>query len=138
MVNSARILGHLGRDPETGETSRGTRYCGLSVATARKWTDKASGEKREKTTWHRVVVWGDGLANECAKRLKKGSKVYVEGEIETRDYEDRDGVKRYVTEIVVQGLRGQVVFLDSGSGGAAPPMPEEAPDDYREREMVGV
>lgn len=130
MVNKAFLVGRLGADPETGETQRGGRWCKFSLATSRKWTDKASGEKREKTQWHRVVIWGDGLANECARRLKKGSQVACEGEIETRKFQTKDGRDGYVTEIVIQGYGGQVVFCDGASGSGGVPDPQE-PDGYR-------
>jgi single-strand DNA-binding protein len=132
MVNKAILVGNLGSAPETGETGRGARWCGFSVATSRRWRDKASGEKKEKTSWHRVIVWGDGLATSCAKALKKGSKVYVEGEIETRSYE-KDGATRFVTEIIVQGFAGRVVFCDgagSGAGDGRPPAPDSEPEGW--------
>lgn len=134
MTNKAIILGRLGGDVETSETQGGQRYCRMSVATSRRWTDKASGEKREKTSWHRVVVWGNELANLCAQRLRKGSQVYVEGEIETRKWQGRDGRDQYTTEIVVQGLRGQVVFVDRSEGGQ-PPEPDP-PEGWRDMSMA--
>jgi single-strand DNA-binding protein len=136
MTNKAILIGHLGQDPETGETQRGARFCSFSLATSRKWTDKASGEKKEKTQWHRVIVWGDGIANECGKRLRKGSKVYVEGEIEHRKYTDKMSIERWATEIVVQGFGGQVVFCDGGdrqpgAGVRDTPPPPDDPEGWR-------
>ena len=142
MINKAILVGNLGADPDIGETQRGARFCTRSVATSRKWTDKQSGERKEKTTWHRVVIWGDAIANECGKRLRKGSKVFVEGEIEHRKYTDKMSVERWATEIVVQGFNGRVVFCDGsggqpGAGGAATPPPPDEPEGWRDVAMMG-
>ncbi len=127
MINQVIIVGRLGRDPEIGETTGGARYAKLSIATSDAWRDKASGEKRERTEWHRVVVWGDGLAGMLKQYAAKGGQIYVQGTLETRSWE-KDGQTRYATEIVVKG--GGVVRLlgSAGAGGSAVPDPSEAPE----------
>jgi single-strand DNA-binding protein len=124
MVNEAIIIGNLGQDPELRHTGSGTAVCSLSVATNRKWKNK-DGELQDDTQWHKVVVW-DKQAESCAEYLSKGRQVYVRGRLQTRDWEDKEGVKRYTTEIVAQ----EVKFLGGkdggGSGGGrsdAPPPP---------------
>ena len=116
MLNKAMIIGNLGADPEVRHTQSGSAVANLSVATNEKWTDK-SGQKQERTEWHKVTVWGK-QAESCEKYLTKGRRVYVEGRIQTRDWEDKDGNKRYTTEIVAH----TVTFLggDSGGGGGRP------------------
>lgn len=124
MINQVILIGNLGADPEIGETSGNRRYARFSLATSDQWRDKATGERRERTEWHRVVVWGDGLAGMLAQYAKKGSKLYVQGKLVTREWE-KDGAKRYVTEIVVQGPDTTVRLLgDSRSGGVPPPAEE--------------
>lgn len=110
-LNKAMIIGNLGADPEVRYTKSGSAVSNLSVATNEKWTDK-SGQRQERTEWHRVVVFGKTAEN-CSKYLKKGRQVYVEGRIQTNDWEDKDGNKRYTTEIVAQN----VTFLSGGNGG---------------------
>jgi single-strand DNA-binding protein len=138
-VNKAIIVGNLGKDPEVHRPDSGTLIVSFSIATSEKWTDKASGEKKEKTEWHRVVAFGtrdnDGLAGVAEKFLKKGSKVYVEGKLQTRKW-TKDGVDHYTTEIVLQGFGANLTLLDSkGSGG---PPPVGSPDEYgRERTRSG-
>lgn len=110
-LNKAMIIGNLGDDPELRYTQSGTPVANLSIATNRKWTDK-SGESNEQTEWHRVVVFGRQAEN-CEKYLKKGRQVYVEGRLQTRSWDDRDGNKRYTTEIVAQTVQ----FLSGGGGG---------------------
>lgn len=127
MMNQVILIGHLGQDPDVGETSGNKRWARLSIATSETWRDKATGERREKTEWHRVVVWGDGLANMLKTHARKGSKLMVQGKLTTREWE-KDGVKRYATEIVVQGGDGVVRLMgDAKTGGSVPP-PEEAPE----------
>ena len=114
MINKATIVGRLGQDPETRFTQGGTAVCNFSVATDERWKD-ASGEQKEHTEWHRIVVWGK-LAENCQKYLTKGRQVYVEGKIKTREWEDRDGNKRHTTEIIAS----EVKFLGSkGEGGGS-------------------
>lgn len=113
-VNKAVIIGNLGRDPEVRSFGNGGRVCNLTVATSESWRDKASGERRERVEWHRVVITNDGLIGVAERFLKKGSKVYLEGQIETRKYE-KDGREVYTTEIVLRPYRGELVLLD-GAG----------------------
>jgi single-strand DNA-binding protein len=117
-VNKVILVGNLGRDPEVRMTQAGNKIVNFSLATSERWRDKNSGEQREKTEWHRVVLFDERLAEVAEKYMKKGSKVYLEGQIQTRDYE-KDGQKHYVTEVVLQRFRGVLTMLDSrgGSGG---------------------
>lgn len=117
-VNKAIIVGHLGRDPEARTMQNGGKVCNLTVATSESWKDKASGERKERTEWHRVVIFNDRIADVAEKYLRKGSKVYLEGSLQTREWTDKDGAKRYTTEIVLQQFRGELVLLDSRKGGA--------------------
>src|SRR4051812_12029293 len=103
-VNKAIILGNLGKDPEVRRTQSGTPVVTLSIATSESWRDKATGERKEKSEWHRVVVFSEGLCKVAEQYLKKGSKVYVEGAIQTRKWTDQSGVEKYSTEIVLQGF----------------------------------
>lgn len=134
-VNRAIIVGNLGQDPTVNKSQQGTKIVNLSIATSESWRDKSSGEKKERVEWHRVVVFGqgenDGLAGVAEKYLRKGSKVYVSGKIQTRKWTDKDGVERYSTEIVLNGFGAELVLLDKsdGAGGNRPP-PANGPDDY--------
>lgn len=119
-VNKAIIVGHLGGDPDVTHAQSGRQMARFSVATSETWKDQATGEKKEKTTWHRVVIFSEGLAKVAGQYLKKGSKVYVEGSMETRDWTDTEGVKRWVTEIIVRGFGDSIVLLDRASGGGVP------------------
>lgn len=131
MINCVILIGNLGQDPEIGETGGNQRYARLSLATSETWRDKVSGERKERTQWHRVVVWGDGLAGMLAKYAKKGSKLYVQGKLVTRKFADkRTGEDRYVTEIVVQGGADTVRLVADGSGSGAVPAPDAPPDSY--------
>ncbi|HHI88940.1 MAG TPA: single-stranded DNA-binding protein, partial [Hellea balneolensis] len=117
-VNKVILVGNLGQDPEVRTMNNGGKVCNLSIATSDTWKDKQTGERREKTEWHRVVIFGDGLVRVCENYLKKGSKVYIEGSLQTRKWQDRDGNDKYTTEIVIQGFTGSLVMLDGrGSGG---------------------
>lgn len=118
-VNKAIIVGHLGRDPEARTMQNGGKVCNLTVATSESWKDKASGERKERTEWHRVVIFNDRIADVAEKYLRKGSKVYLEGSLQTREWTDKDGAKRYTTEIVLQQFRGELVLLDSRKDGGA-------------------
>jgi single-strand DNA-binding protein len=119
-VNKVILVGNLGRDPEIRSTQDGTRVANLSVATSESWRDKNSGERRERTEWHRVVVFNDRIVDVCEKYLKKGSKVYIEGALQTRKWTDQSGQEKYTTEVVLQKFRGELTMLDgrAGSGGA--------------------
>lgn len=110
-VNKVILIGNLGRDPEVRTMQDGKKVANLSIATSESWKDKSSGEKKEKTEWHRVVIWG-ALADIAEKYLHKGSKVYVCGSLQTRKWTDKDGVEKYSTEVVLQGYGGELTMLD--------------------------
>ncbi|WP_297731685.1 single-stranded DNA-binding protein [uncultured Maricaulis sp.] len=120
-VNKVILVGNLGRDPEIRRMNNGDPVVNLSVATSESWRDKSSGERREKTEWHRVVIFNDNLAKVAENYLKKGSKVYVEGQLQTRKWTDQNGQDKYSTEVVLQRFRGELTMLDGrnegGSGG---------------------
>ena len=119
-VNKVILIGNLGRDPEIRTTQDGTKVANLSVATSEQWRDKNSGERREKTEWHRVVVFNDRLVDVIERYLKKGAKVYLEGALQTRKWTDQSGAEKYTTEVVLQKYRGELTMLDGGrSGGGA-------------------
>lgn len=111
-VNKVTILGALGRDPEVRRMSNGDAIVNLSVATSESWKDKGSGERKEKTEWHRVVIFNERLADVAEKYLRKGHKVYLEGALQTRKWTDKDGGEKFSTEIVLQKFRGELVLLD--------------------------
>ncbi len=115
-VNKVILIGNLGRDPEVKSFQSGGRVCNLSIATSENWRDKASGERRERTEWHRVVIFNENLVGVAERFLKKGSKVYIEGQLETRKYE-KDGRETYTTEVVLRPYRGELTLLDGRSGG---------------------
>ena len=118
-INKVILIGNLGRDPEVRFSQDGTKIVNFSVATSERWKDKQTGEPREKTEWHRVVLFNDRLADVAEKYLKKGSKVYIEGALQTRKWTGNDGHERYSTEVVLQRYRGELTMLDSrGSTGA--------------------
>src|ERR1700674_4393302 len=121
-VNKGILGGNLGRDPEVRRLTSGDPVVNLSIATSESWRDKASGERKEKTEWHRVVIFNENIAKVAEQYLKKGSKVYLEGQLQTRKYTDKDGTEKYSTEIVVQRFRGELVMLDGrgGEGGERP------------------
>jgi single-strand DNA-binding protein len=118
-VNKVILVGNLGRDPEIRSTQDGTRVANLSLATSESWRDKNSGERRERTEWHRVVVFNDRLVDVCEKYLKKGSKIYIEGALQTRKWTDQSGAEKYTTEVVLQKFRGELTMLDGRGGGGA-------------------
>jgi single-strand DNA-binding protein len=127
-VNKVILIGNLGRDPEIRSTQDGTRIANLSVATSENWRDKATGERKERTEWHRVVVFNDRLVDVIEKYLKKGAKVYLEGALQTRKWTDNSGQERYTTEVVLQRYRGELTMLDGrGGGGGGEGYAEEAP-----------
>lgn len=128
-VNKVILIGNLGRDPEVRRDQQGNPIANLSVATSETWKDKETGERKERTEWHRVVIFNDGLAEVAEKYLRKGSKVYLEGQAQTRKWTDKDGVEKYTTEIVLQRYRGALVLLDGKEGGGGPP-PAGSPDDH--------
>lgn len=116
-LNKVTLIGNLGNDPEIRSMNNGGKVCTLSIATSESWKDKNTGEKREKTEWHRVVIFGDGLVRVAENYLKKGSKVYIEGSLQTRKWQDRDGNDKYTTEVVLQGFGGTLIMLDSRNSG---------------------
>lgn len=119
-VNKVILVGNLGRDPEVRFSQDGKKIVNMSIATSESWRDRNSGERREKTEWHRVVIFSDGLANVAEKYLRKGSKVYLEGALQTRKWTGNDGVEKYTTEIVLQGFNSNLTMLDGrGEGGGA-------------------
>lgn len=139
-LNKVILIGSLGRDPEVKRMSNGNAVCNLSVATSESWKDKQSGERKEKTEWHRVVIFNDGLAGVAEKYLKKGSKVYIEGALQTRKYTDKDGVEKFSTEVVIQAFNGKLLLLgdpggsrgesrDEGRGQTATQRREEMDDE---------
>ena len=141
-VNKVILIGNLGRDPEIRTTQDGTRIAHLSVATTDTWKDRNTGERRERTEWHRVVIFNDRLSDVAEKYLRKGSKVYLEGSLQTRKWTDQSGQDRYTTEVVLQRYRGEMTMLDArgagggdfgggdyGGGGGAPPAGPEPKGD---------
>ncbi len=125
-VNKVILVGNLGRDPEVRNTQDGSKIVNLNLATSESWNDRASGERRERTEWHRVVIFNDKLGEIAERYLRKGSKVYIEGALQTRKWTDQAGQEKYTTEVVVGRFRGELTLLDSrggegASGGAAQP-----------------
>ncbi len=127
-LNRVQLIGNLGQDPEIRFTQKGDRIANFSVATTDSWTDARSGEKRENTEWHRVVIFSDGLAGVAEKYVKKGSKVFVEGALTTRKWTDNSGVERYSTQIVVGAFNGQLIMLGEPNGQRSNRAPSDAPE----------
>lgn len=117
-VNKVILIGNLGADPEIRRTQDGRPIANLRVATSESWRDKTTGERREKTEWHRVVIFNEGLCKIVEQYLKKGAKVYLEGALQTRKWQDKEGHDRYSTEVVLQGFNSQLTMLDRAGGGA--------------------
>lgn len=115
-VNKVILVGNLGADPDVRTLPNGGRVVNLSLATSENWKDKNTGERREKTEWHRVVIFGEGLTRIAEQYLKKGSKIYLEGQLQTRKWQDQSGADKYTTEIVLQGFNSTLTMLDSASG----------------------
>ena len=141
-INKVILVGNLGADPEIRQTKDGRPIAHLSVATGESWKDKNTGERREKTEWHRVVIFNEGLAKIAEQYLRKGSKVYLEGQLQTRKWQDQNGQDKYTTEVVLQGYNGNLTMLDSrqgsgdfagsstesiGSGGGGDSLPPSSP-----------
>jgi single-strand DNA-binding protein len=116
-VNKVILVGNLGRDPEVRRLNSGKPVVNLSVATSESWRDKDSGERKEKTEWHRVVIFNENLAKIAEQYLKKGAKVYIEGQLQTRKWTDQSGVEKYSTEVVLQGFNATLTMLDGRDGG---------------------
>ncbi|HKF72971.1 MAG TPA: single-stranded DNA-binding protein [Stellaceae bacterium] len=126
-VNKVILVGNVGRDPEIRSTQDGTRVANLSLATSENWRDKNTGERKERTEWHRVVIFNERLVDVVEKYVKKGSKLYLEGALQTRKWTDNTGAEKYTTEVVLQRFRGELTMLDSRGGGAG--TGASAPDD---------
>lgn len=116
-VNKVILVGNLGRDPETRRLASGDPVVNLRIATSESWKDKMSGERKEKTEWHSVVIYNENLARVAEQYLRKGSKVYIEGQLQTRKWADQSGVEKYTTEVVLQRFRGEMTILDGRGGG---------------------
>ncbi len=116
-VNKVILVGNLGKDPKVSTLNSGDKVVSFTLATSENWKDKNTGERREKTEWHNVVIYNDNLGRIVEQYCKKGSKVYVEGQIQTRKYTDQSGAERYITEVVLQRFRGELTLLDSRGGG---------------------
>src|SRR5215469_13502957 len=116
-VNRVILIGNLGADPEIRRTQDGRPIVNLRLATSETWRDKATGERRERTEWHRVVIFNENLAKVAEQYLKKGAKIYVEGQLQTRKWQDQQGQDRYSTEVVLQGFSSQLTMLDRVGGG---------------------
>lgn len=129
-VNKVILVGNLGRDPEVRFNPEGGKIVTLSVATGESWKDKTSGERRDRTEWHRVVVFNDKLAEVSEKYLRKGSKVYLEGQLQTRKWTDQQGQERYTTEVVLGRYRGELTMLDARNGGDEQGMSDNPPDAF--------
>ncbi|MCR5225129.1 MAG: single-stranded DNA-binding protein [Alphaproteobacteria bacterium] len=129
-VNKVILVGNVGRDPEVRSAQDGSKIVSFSVATSEFWKDKVSGERKDKTEWHRVVVFNPNLAEVCEKYLHKGSKVYIEGQLQTRRWQDQGGIEKYTTEVVLSRFKGELALLDSRSdSGAMPDAPVEEKAD---------
>jgi single-strand DNA-binding protein len=131
-VNKVILVGNLGKDPEIRSTQGGQRIANFSLATSENWRDRTSGERKERTEWHRVVVFNERLVDVIEKYVKKGSKLYIEGALQTRKWTDNSGQERYSTEVVLQNFRGELTMLDSarsqGGGGGGGGMPDADPN----------
>ncbi len=118
-VNKVILVGNLGKDPEVRSTQDGSKIVNLTLATSETWNDRASGERKERTEWHRVVIFNDRVADVAERFLKKGAKIYVEGSLQTRKWTDQQGQERYTTEVVIGRFNGQLTMLDTRSGGGS-------------------
>ena len=118
-VNKVILVGNLGKDPETRRLGSGDPVVNLRIATSENWKDKSSGERKEKTEWHSVVIFNENLGRVAEQYLRKGSKVYIEGQLQTRKWQDQSGQEKYTTEIVLQRFRGELTILDSRGGGSS-------------------
>jgi single-strand DNA-binding protein len=129
-VNKVILVGNLGKDPEVRHTQDGKAIVTLSLATSETWRDRATGERKEKTEWHRVVIFNENLAKVAEQYLKKGSTVYVEGQLQTRKYTDNSGVEKYSTEVVLQNFRGELTMMGGRGGGAGESSGMGGGDDF--------
>lgn len=126
-INKVILVGNLGKDPEVRSAQDGSKVVSFSLATTESWKDKNSGERKDRTEWHRVVVFNQGLAEICEKYLHKGSKVYLEGQLQTRKWQDQAGVEKYTTEVVLPRFRGELTMLDGRGDGAADAISQDVP-----------
>ncbi len=126
-INKVILIGNLGKDPEVRSFQNGGQVCSFSLATSENWKDKSTGERREKTEWHNISIFSEGLVRVAQQYLKKGSKVYLEGQLETRKWQDKEGKDRYTTEVVLRQFNSSLVLLDRREGGGG---------DYSARESV--
>jgi single-strand DNA-binding protein len=129
-VNKVILVGNLGTDPEIRRTQDGRPIANLSVATSESWRDKATGERKEKTEWHRVVIFNEGLCKVAEQYLKKGAKVYIEGQLQTRKWTDQSGADKYSTEVVLQGFNSNLTMLEGRSGGGGGFGPDDSAGDF--------
>ncbi len=129
-VNKVILIGNLGKDPEMRRTQDGRPIANLRLATTESWRDKNSGEKREKTEWHSVVIFNENLCKVVEQYVKKGAKLYIEGQLQTRKWQDKDGQERYSTEVVLQNFNGTLTMLDARGGGMGPGVQEGGQADY--------
>ncbi|MBR0817846.1 single-stranded DNA-binding protein [Bradyrhizobium liaoningense] len=129
-VNKVILVGNLGKDPEIRRTQDGRPIANLSIATSETWRDKNSGERKEKTEWHRVVIFNEGLCKVAEQYLKKGAKVYIEGALQTRKWTDQSGAEKYSTEVVLQGFNSTLTMLDGRGGGGGGSFGDEPGGDF--------
>ena len=136
-LNKVTLIGHLGKDPDIRTMQSGGKVASFSLATSESWKDKASGERKERTEWHNVVVYNEGLVKVVEQFLKKGSKIYLEGRMETRKWQDKDGNDKYTTEVVLRPFNGEILMLDAkkDDAGTAGQAHEQAPDAELEDEI---
>ena len=129
-VNKVILVGNLGADPEIRRTQDGRPIANLRVATSESWRDKATGERKEKTEWHRVVIFNEGLCRVAEQYLKKGAKIYIEGQLQTRKWQDQSGQDKYSTEVVLQGFNSVLTMLDGRGGGAGGASSDDSGGDF--------
>ena len=137
-VNKVILVGNLGRDPEVRRLGSGEPVVNLRIATSETWRDKQSGERKERTEWHSVVIFNENLAKVAEQYLKKGSKVYIEGQLQTRKWQDQQGVEKYTTEIVLQRFRGELTILDSRGQGGSDEYGEGGGGSFEDRSSGGA
>lgn len=129
-LNKVTLIGNVGKEPEIRQTQGGNSIANLSIATAETWKDKNSGQKKERTEWHNIVVYSEGLVKVIQSYVKKGSKLYVEGQLQTRKWQDKDGKDRYSTEVVLQGYNAKLLMLDGKSGGGGQSIAKQSDANY--------
>jgi single-strand DNA-binding protein len=135
-LNKVQLIGNLGADPESRSLTNGGEVVNLRIATSETWKDKSSGERKEKSEWHNVVIFNENIGNVAKQYLRKGSKVYVEGSLQTRKWQDQSGNDRYTTEVVIQRFRGELVLLDKAEGGGTTPRsPQPAEQEFDDSDV---